>query len=77
MNILLLYKYVLFELSLHTEWGNLSPKTVIATSGFTYVYGCRPLDSSRQPQTYIKPEAAITVLGLLMMSDVAQNMLNN
>jgi hypothetical protein len=55
-----------------------SSKTLIAASGFTYVFGCRPLswpwfshDSSRQPQTYVKPEAAITVFELLMMSDVS------
>jgi len=46
-----------------------SSKTVIAASGFTYVCGCRPLD--RQPQTYVKPEAAITVFELLMMSGVS------
>jgi hypothetical protein len=33
-----------------------SSKILIAASGFTYVCGCR------QPQTYVKPEAAITVL---------------
>jgi hypothetical protein len=27
--------------------------------------------SCRQPQTYVKPEAAITVFELLMMSDVS------
>ena len=31
----------------------------------------------RQPQTYVKPEAAITVFELLMMSGVARNMLSN
>jgi hypothetical protein len=45
-------------------------------TGFTYVCGCRPLsslsdDSDQQPQTYVKPEAANTVLELLMMSDVS------
>jgi hypothetical protein len=45
----------------------------IAASGFTYVCGCRlPLRwfshrSGQQPQTYVKPEAAITVFELLMM----------
>ena len=53
-----------------------SSKTVIAASGFTYVCGCRQLsllshDSGRQPQTYVKPEAAITVFELLMMSGVS------
>ena len=49
-----------------------SSKTVIAVSGFTYVFGCRlPLRwlshrSGRQPKTYVKPEAAITVFELLM-----------
>jgi hypothetical protein len=53
-----------------------SSKTVIAAFGFTYVCGCRlqfpvNLDSDRQPQTYVKPEAAITFFELLMMSDVS------
>ena len=54
-----------------------SSKTVIAASGFTYVCGCRAAvmaesrDSYRQPQTYVKPEAAITVFEHLMMSGVA------
>jgi len=45
-----------------------SSKTVIAASGFTYVFSCRlPLrwlthPSGRQPNTYVKPEAAMTVL---------------
>jgi hypothetical protein len=34
-------------------------------------------DSCRQPQTYVKPEAAITVFEVLMMSGVARNMLSN
>jgi len=51
-------------------------KTVIAASGFTYVIGCRPLRwlshcSSRQPITYVKPEAAITVFELLMTGGVS------
>jgi hypothetical protein len=33
--------------------------------------------SGRQPKTYIKPEAAITVFELLMMGGVARNMLSN
>ena len=42
-------------------------RTAIAASGFTYVFGCRPLrwlshSSGRQPKTYVKPETAITVL---------------
>jgi hypothetical protein len=54
----------------------MSSKTVIAASGFTYIYGFRPLQwlshrSSRQPKTYEKPEAAITVFGLLMMGGVS------
>jgi len=51
-------------------------KHVIAASGFTYVFGCRPL-RWRQPKTYVKPEAAITVFELLMMGGVARNMLSN
>jgi len=51
-------------------------KTVIAASGFTYVFGCRLLRwlshrSGRQPKTYVKPEAAITVFALLMMGGVS------
>jgi len=44
-------------------------KTVIEASGFTYVFGCQPL----QPATkkYVKPEAAITVFELLMMGGVS------
>ena len=42
-----------------------SSETVTAASGFTYVCGCR------QPRTYVKPEAAITVSELLMMSGVS------
>ena len=49
-------------------------KTVIAASGFTYVFGCRlpprwlsHRSGNRQPKTYVKPEAAITVFELLMM----------
>jgi hypothetical protein len=32
------------------------------------------LDSGWQPQTYVKPEAAITIFELLMMIGVARNM---
>ena len=55
-----------------------SSKTVIAASGFTYVFGCRlPLRSlshrsgNRQPKTYVKPEDAITVFELLMVGGVS------
>jgi len=61
-----------------------SSKTVIVTSGFTYVCGCRQMswlsgnqwfplshDICRQPQTYVKTEATITVFELLMMSGVS------
>jgi hypothetical protein len=55
-----------------------SSKTVIAASGFTYVYGFRlPLrwlshrSGNRQPKTYVKPEAAIKVFELLMMDGVS------
>ena len=53
-----------------------SSKTVIAASCFTYVFGCRPLRwlshrSGRQPKTYVKQEAAITVFELLMMGSVS------
>jgi hypothetical protein len=54
-----------------------SSKTVISASGFTYIFGCRlPLrwlshrSGNRQPKTYVKQEAAITVLELLMMNSV-------
>jgi Cys-tRNA synthase (O-phospho-L-seryl-tRNA:Cys-tRNA synthase) len=51
-------------------------KTVIAASGFTYVFGCQPLRwlsyrSGQQPKTYVKPETAITVFELLMMGGVS------
>jgi hypothetical protein len=52
-------------------------KTVIAASGFTYVFGCLPLrwlshcSGNRQPKTYVKPEAAITVFEFLIMSGVS------
>jgi len=37
-------------------------ETVIAASGFTYIfYCCISHRCSRQPKTYVKPEAAITV----------------
>ena len=45
-----------------------SSKTVIAASGFTYVCGCRQLQATTN---YVKPEAAITVFELLMMSSVS------
>jgi hypothetical protein len=50
-----------------------SSKTVIAVFGFTYVCGYRQLvaGNCRQPQTYVKPEAAITVFELLMMRGVS------
>jgi hypothetical protein len=54
-----------------------SSKTVIAASGFTYVFGCRLLQwlshrgGNRQPKTYVKPEAAITVFELQMMGGVS------
>jgi len=49
---------------------------LIAASCFTYVFGCRPLRwrshrSGQQPKTYVKPEAAIKVLELLMMGGVS------
>jgi hypothetical protein len=51
-------------------------KTVIAASGFTRVFGCRPLrwfshHSDRQPKTYVKPEDVITVFELLVMGGVS------
>ena len=51
-------------------------KSVIPASGFTYFFGCRPLRwlshrSGRQPKTYIRPEAEITVFALLMMGGVS------
>ena len=53
-----------------------SSKTVIAASGFTHVFGCRPLRwlshcSNRQPLTCVKPEAAITVFELLLVGGVS------
>jgi hypothetical protein len=48
-----------------------SSKTVIAASDFTYADGCRLLDSGQLPQVYVKPEAAVTVFELLMMSGVS------
>jgi hypothetical protein len=61
--------------------GDTSPiirrsKPVIAASGFTYISGCQPLRwlshrSNRQPKTYVKPEAAITVFELLMTGGVS------
>jgi len=54
--------------------------TVITASGLTHVCRCLLLswlshDSSWQWQTWVKPEAVITVKILLMMSDnIAQNM---
>jgi len=55
-----------------------SSKTVTAASGFTHVFGCRlPLrwlshcSSNRQPKTYVKPGAEITVFELLMMGGVS------
>jgi hypothetical protein len=53
-----------------------SSKTVIAASGFIYVFGCWLLRwlshrSGWQPKTYVKPEAAITVIELLMMGCVS------
>jgi hypothetical protein len=51
-----------------------SSKTVIAASYFTYVFGCQLLShrsGNRQPKTYVKSEAAITVFELLMMKGVS------
>jgi hypothetical protein len=53
-----------------------SSKTIIAASGFTYVFCCQPLRwlshrSGWHPKTYVKPEAAITVFELLMMGGVS------
>jgi hypothetical protein len=49
----------------------ISSKTVIAASGFISVFGCPFRNrSGRQPKTYVKPEAAITVFELLMMGGV-------
>jgi hypothetical protein len=53
-----------------------SSKTIIAAFSFTYIFGCRPPRwlshrNSRQPKTYVKPEAAITVFELLMMGGVS------
>ena len=76
--------YVLFQCFLIAEHvlGDTPPiirssKTVIAASGFTYVYGCRSLrwlshrSGNRQPKTYVKPEATITVFEPLMMGGVS------
>jgi hypothetical protein len=54
-----------------------SSKTLIAASGFTYVFGCLLLlrwlshRSGRQPKTYVKPQAAITDFELLMMGGLS------
>ena len=53
-----------------------SSKTLIAASGFTYVFGCPPLrwlshHNGGQLKIYVKPEAAITVFELLMMGGVS------
>jgi len=74
----LLFRY--FLISQHVS-GDTQPiirssKTVIVASGFTYVFGCWPLRllihlSGRQPKTYVKPQAAITVFELLMMGVVS------
>jgi len=45
-----------------------SSKTVVPASGFTF--GCRPCND-RQPKSYVKPEAAITVFELLIMGGVS------
>jgi len=42
----------------------------------SFVFGCQPLRwlshrSGRQPKTYVKPEAAITVFELLMMGGMS------
>jgi hypothetical protein len=51
-------------------------RTVIAASGFTYVFGCRlPLrwlshrSGNRQPKTYVKPEAVIRVFEIYKASE--------
>jgi len=52
------------------------PKNCNCSLWFYKVCGCRQLsclshDSWRKPQTYVKPEAAITVFELLMMGGVS------
>jgi hypothetical protein len=64
-NVLLITEHVSSDTPLIIR----SSKTVIAV--FTYVCGCWLLGSGRQPQTYVKPEAAITVFELLVMSGVS------
>jgi hypothetical protein len=72
------------QVSSDTRLITRSSKPAIAASGFTYVCGCRQLskaewelmfplslDSGLQPETYVKPEAAITVFELLVMSGVS------
>jgi len=59
-----------------TRCSSSGAQKLIAASGFTYVCGCWQLswlsrDSCQQPQMYVKPEAAITVFELLMMSGVS------
>jgi hypothetical protein len=49
-----------------------SSKTVIAASGFTYVFGTGRRDRSGRYQKHIlEPEAAITVFELLVMGGVS------
>jgi hypothetical protein len=57
-NVLLIVQHVSSDTPLIIR----SSKTVIAASGFTLWL---------QPQTYAKPEAAVTVFELLTMSDVS------
>ena len=66
-NLLFQYFLIAQHVSGDTPPITRSSKTVTTASGFTYVFGCRPLQwlshrSGRQPRTFVKPEAAITVL---------------
>jgi hypothetical protein len=60
LNLLFQFFLIAQHVSSDTPLIISSSKTVIAASG-----------SCRQPQTYVKPEAAITVFELLMMSGVS------
>ena len=44
---------------------------ILFVVSFLWDFEFHSADSCRQPQTYVKPEAAITVFELLMMSGVS------
>jgi hypothetical protein len=68
-NVLLIAQHVSSDTPLIIS----SSKTVIAASGFTCLCGCRQLSwlNHDSYQAHVKPEAAIRVFELLMMSGVS------